>query len=257
VTVFWEIAGSDAAALEAVAPLAEAAAASPSAREALLTLLRHTSTAVCRRAAEALARLSGSEECVRAALRPLLAAADSRGRCGAAYALALAGENSTELRTALERCLGDDDPDVRWAAVTLRARLGGSEDSLGLIHLLRHGTPLERRMAAYCLREAWPASTGAADAVLNALTDSDAGVRVAALAAAVRLVPDPRRLEPPLERLLEDGNVRVQRAAAARCGQLGEPCDRLLAALRRAASSPDASLRRAAQTSLSRLGRPR
>ena len=236
--------------LATVAALATSPPDALAARDTLLSLLPHTSMAVRRRAAEALARLSGLDESVRASLRPLLATADSRWRWGAAYALALAGENSAELRAAVEQCLGDDDRDVRWAAAALRGRLGASADSDGLVHLLQHGTPLQRRMAAYCLRQVGPASSVAADAVLRALEDSDPAVRLAALAAAVRLISDVRRLDAPLERLLADRDPRVQRAAAARCRAVADHSDRLVAALRRAASSPDVSLRRAARTSL-------
>lgn len=243
--------------LATVAALATSPPDALAARDTLLSLLPHASMAVRRRAAEALARLSGLDESVRISLRPLLATADSRRRWGAAYALALVGENSAELRAAVEHCLGDDDPDVRWAAVALRCRLSGPAESDGLVRLLRHGTPLQRRMAAYCLRQVYPASTAAADAVLRALEDSDAAVRLAACAAAVRLISDVRRLDAPLERLLADRDPRVQRAAAARCGEVSEHSERLVAALRRATANPDPALRRAAAGALQRLGRPR
>jgi HEAT repeat protein len=108
-------------------------------------------------------------------------------------------------------------------------------------------------MAAYCLRDLGVRSPAIETALLAALHDTEAGVRLAAMSSLARLSATHALLVPHVADLLTDPDPGVQRAAAVVLGTLGESSTAALTALRQAAASPDASLRRAAERSLHRL----
>jgi HEAT repeat protein len=121
------------------------------------------------------------------------------------------------------------------------------------VDLGRGGTPTQRRLAFYLLRDLGACGGDAIAAAVEALATEDVSLRLAALAALAAASPG----SPDVARiaaLVSDPDLRVARAAAAMLGSLGNKGSRVLEALRRARLAADASLRKAASSSLRRLG---
>jgi hypothetical protein len=212
--------------------------------------------AIQRGAAERLAEAIRATPVLRVVVAAELASVDPGRRWAAAYALAHVEPAAADVRAVLVEGLGSSDGDVRWASARLITRAMAYEPEIGLAiaGLLDSASGLQRKMALYCLRDAGPAAPGADEALLlRALGDVDAPVRLAALAAAVALLPRHAILAERIACLLDDPEPGVRRAAAATVGRLGVRTDALTRALERAACSTDAALARAAAQALSRL----
>src|SRR4029077_11953178 len=165
--------------------------------------------------------------------------------------------------------LGAEDGDLRWASAGILARIPDRALVVrGLHGLLQDGNPAQRKMALYCLRDFGARLPEAEWAAVRALVDDDQGVRLAAIAALPRLAVDRGSAAEHLVVVLESGDERARRAAAAALGALrgggargragrgvaGEGGARVRAALRVAAAAPDAALARAASGALRALG---
>lgn len=229
---------------------------------AIARCLGADSKTVRRRAADALAAVARRDPAIVAAIRTGLGSADHRIRFGAAYALGAVGDEVLTLETAAALCeaLGSSDGDLRWAAAELMVRLGRAhprEIGEELLALLRSANPAARKMALYCLRDLGVRGGRVLEAGAAAVCDLDAHVRLAALALLSGSFADhdtAARLM--LERLESDGELGVRRAAAVALGNLPPGSAVAIEALRRVASQGlDASLGRAARTSLERLTR--
>jgi HEAT repeat protein len=210
---------------------------------------------VQRAAAEGLGALVRSDAALRAHVVDELASPDGRRRWGAAYALSCAGPVAPEAVPALVETLGSDDGDLRWAAARLLVRAigeGGAERRL-LAALLGSPSPLQRKMALYCLRELGPDPSLEPGAIVTATGDADRDVRLAAIAAAAALASGSAAAALAVARRLDDVDAGVRRAAAAGLGRLAVDEPAVRAALGRAAASDDAALARAAAEALSRL----
>ncbi len=216
--------------------------------------LGHARKAVQRPAAERLADAARADATVRERLVAVLGSTDPRRRWGAAYALAHLEPAPPEAVPALLEALASSDGDVRWAAARIVTRamrhLPAVADQVRT--LVQAPSPLQRKMALYCLRD----SGAPADASLLgvALADADAAVRLAAMAAAAALLPRTDETAARLAPLLNDLDAGVRRAAAATLGRLGVRSDALVDALERARGAGDATLARVADDALSRLG---
>jgi HEAT repeat protein len=219
--------------------------------DALAECLGHPRKVAQRRAAEAFAALSRAGIDVRDVLGTALRSAVPRQRWGAAFALSLVGTPPAETLPVLLECLGCGDGDVRWAAASAVVRMPQvAALSDALCALLRTGGAAQRKMCAYCLRDLGTRSAAVEAALLAALDDPDAGVRIAAIAGLTRLAVDRAAVARRLITLLGEAHEGVRRAAAAGLGALGERSEPVLEALQAAAASPDRSLQRAAGRSL-------
>jgi len=227
--------------------------------DAAAACLGATEKLVQRRAAEAFARLHRAGIDIEPALSLAVRSTDLRQRWGAAFAFSLIGALPPEARDILVDSLGLDDGDIRWAAADILLRSSEIDDRpQRLTQLLVHGNPHQRKMAAYCLRRLDLRSPAVDRALLAALEDRSAAVRLATLAALSRLATDRAVAAQHLAHVLDDTDPGVRRAAAVALGDLGEARPETLAALRQAAASDDGSLCRAARRSLEKLvGRPR
>ncbi len=241
---------------EALEAMARRAAWDAQALGQLVAALESPARMRQRHAAELLARLAADRRDVVALLEDALAVGSARQRWGAAYALARCGRLPSSALPVLLEVMGDADGDSRWAAAALIVRALPAPTVLpALQRVLAGGTPTQRKMALYCLRDIAVRDEEIADAVAQACTDPVAGVRLAAMAALTVVTPAPRAAAQVLLRSLHDPDAGVRRAAAAHLGRLGiaEPSVRAgLAAI--AQEHEDATLRRLATRTLARLG---
>lgn len=237
--------------LAALAAIIERGGADPGELRAIAACLGDEKKIVQRRASEVLAALDQQGVGVRDLLVAMLQSATAAQRWGAAFALSLLGTPPAEALPVLLESLGDEDGDVRWAAANILVRVR-SVPSLAdaLSALLRTGTAAQRKMAAYCLRDLDARGATVEAALLGALDDADAAVRIAAMSSLARLAHDRAAAAQRLIGMLDDADAGVRRAAAAVLGSLGERAQSVISALRAIAASPDASLQRAAQRSL-------
>ena len=212
----------------------------------LLAQLGDQQKAVQRAAAEGLRDGAQAGLPVREALLAMLGAPSLRQRWGASYALGLLGDPPPACLPVLIDVLGADDGDLRWAASALLLRMPAAEVAAALSRLAREGTALQRKMALYGLRDLGPPVAEAT----SALSDPDAGVRLAAMAALARNPENPEEAAERLAPLLRDPEVGVRRAAAAALGRVGIATPAAVDALSVAAAGPDAPLRRAAERAL-------
>jgi len=248
--------GARCAALEQLAaeshPLREAVAL------AVVDCLGASSRALQRRAADLLRSAGASAQpCVMACLRESLRAADRRLRWGAALALGRIGILEPAMVPALLEAFAEPDGDCRWAAAALMVACG--RDHAGavlpaLLGALGTGGPEQRKMACYVLRDLAPSAPEAARALVSAMRDPDVGVRLAALSGLCRLDPLPETAcEIVLERLRDDPDPGLRRAAVGALGRVGRGVAAAQEALAAAAASEDAGLRRAAARARRRL----
>jgi len=240
--------------LAAIAALAKEDAPAQDELAALAESLGDGRKAVERGAAEAFARLAARGVAVEDVLDEALASSLPRRRWGAAFALSLLGDPPPRTLPVLLEALGVDDGDVRWAAAGIVVRLTDREASgRALLDRLRAGNGKQRKMALYCLRDLGARAVDVEAAVLRALGDTDWDVRLAAISTLPRLAVDRSASAERLVAVLETGEIRERRAAAAALGALEERSARVLAALR-ACGPDDPALRRAAERALARLG---
>jgi hypothetical protein len=224
-----------------------------------LDMLGHERKAVQRTAAEVLALWSRATPEIATRLRGLLGRGALRHRFGAAFALAKLGPDPAMLPVLLET-LGEADGDMRWAAAALVVELARREPERrdALVELAAHGTPGQRKMAIYCLRDLRGESPDLEAVLSQNLLHDDAGVRLAALACLSRLFAgEESALRAVLRAARDDRDLGVRRAAVS---QLGEfpivPGDREAEAVLSAAeASGDEGLRKAATAARRRAAR--
>lgn len=222
----------------------------------LTALLGDPSKLVQRRAAEAFAALAARGVDVRPWLDQAAAVSDLRGRWGALYAVSLIGPVPPHAVPTLLEVIGLGDGDLRWAAAELLKRRA-AVDRQAVVGALVTAASMpgpRRKMALYCLRDL-QAIEGLA-AATAALGDGNSDVRLAALAASAALDDDRAGAAERIATLIEDPDPRVRRAAAATLGRLGCCLPVVWAALARAETSDDPSLRRAVADARRRLRRP-
>jgi HEAT repeat protein len=220
-----------------------------------LAELGHVRKAVQRPAAERLAAAAREDATVRAAIAARLASTDARERWGAAYALAHVEPAPHDAMPVLLDALASSDGDLRWAAARLVVRAIRHEPGLAALvpPLVGAASPLQRKMALYCLRDLAAALTVDGTGIDPALGDVDPAVRIAAMAAALAVLPRTTELAERIAVLLDDGEPGVRRVAAVTLGQLGVATPAVVARLEAATSSDDAALVKTARDALSRL----
>ena len=224
-----------------------------------LAALGDARKAIRRGAAERLAAAVRATPPLRVVVAAALSSTDWQRRWAAAYALAQVDPAATDVMAVLVEGLGSSDGDVRWASARLvtRAMAGHPEIGRTVEHLVASSSALQRKMALYCLRDAGAVLASVDErVVLRALGDVDAGVRMAAMAAAVALLPAGVVLADGIACLVDDPEPGVRRVAAVTLGRLGVRTDVVVAALVRASLVTDAVLARVARQALSRLAVP-
>ncbi len=240
--------------LAAIGEVAERRRADGAEIERLLECLESDRKIVQRRAAETFSALAPHDASVQATLTTALHSSSGRRRWGAAYALALFAPLPRDAIPVLIETLGADDGDLRWAAADILVHRTTHVDVLPqLLTLLHRGTTLQRKMAAYCVRDLRARSPESETALLHCLNDPESTVRLAAVAAVVQVACDRSAVAGMVAGLLSDADAGVRRAAAVALGALGERSDAVLSALRAATTRPDPSLQRAARRSLEML----
>jgi HEAT repeat protein len=224
-------------------------------RDRAFAELGHARKAVQRPAAERLAAAAREDAAIRAALATRLASSDSRERWGAAYALAHVEPAPRDAMPVLLDALASSDGDVRWAAARLVVRAIRHEPELAALvpPLVGAASPLQRKMALYCLRDLAAAVAVDGTGIAPALGDVDPAVRMAAMAAALVVLPRTADLAERIATLLDDGEPGVRRVAALTVGQLGIATPAVVGRLDAATSSGDATLAKTARDALSRL----
>ncbi len=224
--------------------------------EALLESLDDPDKAVIRKAADSLIALAKRFPEVEKRLDRLLRDPSRKNRWPIAYILGHLPHPSGATFKILIETLDNTDPDIRWAMGLLLVRLGKSrpETFSLLVNVLRAGTPTQRRMGVYCLRDMELKDPISLQALLAALRDPEPLVRVAAVTSLSRR-PEIGREEKSflLELFLNDPDSRVRYSTAMTLAQLGEPSGTFLQALTKARESEDPHLRKVADGALQLL----
>jgi len=210
-------------------------------------------------------------------LHVLLDETPAERRWPIAYVLAHTSPLTPVCVAALKEMLGTADPDLRWAAVVLLARLAREADRgiiAELTGLLRSGSPTQRRMAVYCLRDILaeadrrhffepggqaafyntkkqPVPVTVRQALIGALGDGDALVRVAVI-TSLKIMPQISKeaLDLLLRMFAEDADMRVRASAALALARLGSGRSDVRAALDDATRSNNPILSKAARSAL-------
>ncbi len=187
----------------------------------LIESLAHSDRAVVRTAIDSLVTIGHERPEVRESLNRLLQEGSSEKRWLVAYTLGQLSQASSSCLDTLMEALGSEDPDIRWATLQLLTRLGKNDKRiLPLVSdLLNSGSPTQRRMAVYGLRD-----LGLEDrsVQLQCLGDTDPLVRVATVIA---LSKQSRLSEDVLSVLVglnsNDTDSRVRSAAGFALERLG------------------------------------
>jgi HEAT repeat protein len=211
-----------------------------------------------RAAVDALIPVALQQPAIIERLHGLLNETPAEKRWPIAYVLAHVSPLSTPCVDALKGALGLNDPDIRWAVALLLVRLAKKPEpavAAHLIELLHSGSPTQRRMAVYCLRDIG-AEESLRVALQHALADSDPLVRVAAVTSLKAFPGIGGDVADQLLRLVaEDLDSRVRASAALALAHVGTPSKKILAALNDAIQSPDTKLAKAARAALEILGK--
>ncbi len=187
----------------------------------LIESLAHSDRAVVRTAIDSLVTAGHERPEVRESLNRLLQEVASEKRWPVAYTLGQLSQPSSSCLDTLMEALGSEDPDIRWATLQLLIRLGKNDKRiLPLIsELLNSGSPTQRRMAVYCLRD-----LGLEDrsVQLQCLGDTDPLVRVAAVTVLSKQSGLSEDVLSVLVRLnTNDTDSRVRNAAGFALERLG------------------------------------
>jgi len=187
----------------------------------LIESLAHSDRAVVRTAIDSLVTVGHERPEVRESLNRLLQEVASEKRWPVAYTLGQLSQPSSSCLDTLMEALGSEDPDIRWATLQLLIRLGKNDKRiLPLIsELLNSGSPTQRRMAIYCLRD-----LGFEDrsVQLQCLGDTDPLVRVAAVTVVGKQSGLSEDVLSVLVRLnTNDTDSRVRNAAGFALERLG------------------------------------
>ena len=241
----------------------------------LLACLGHTTKKIQRGAATVLIRFAPRQPEIIEALTHRLTDPDPRLRWTAAFTLSQLDlpspspqrvnvssnqtplpDTSTLLPVLIEN-LGHQESDLRWAAATAVLQIAqhhAQDVAHAMIQLVHTGNAVQRRMALYCLRDLRQMDQAAQTAYLAGLRDKDPMVRLAGLACLGKLHLTGEQIRNAISGLLEhDPDLGVRRSAAVACRRIGDAHPRIIAALRQAAGSADASLGKAAEAALQRL----
>jgi HEAT repeat protein len=202
-----------------------------------------------RAAVDALIALAPGSDHLQKILHHRLIEAGCKNYWPVAYVLGHLENPSSPCIEILIDGLDHPEPDIRWAIGLLLVRIAKLDGALirRLIETSARGTPNQKRMALYCLRDLALSDSASRAALFSALRDGDPTVRVAA-AIALKTRPDLDEVEKKtlLQVFLTDADGRVRNAIVITLASLGIPSQEFLDALSAARESEDAQIRKAA-----------
>jgi HEAT repeat protein len=222
----------------------------------LIAKLAHHDKPTVRAAVDALIPLAAEFSIVREGLIRRLLEAEPSEKWPVAYILAHLPEPAQPVIRTLLDALDHRDADIRWAIALLLVRVAKLEpDRVNeLIDLCVTGTANQKRMALYCIRDLTLSDPQSLTALLRALVDADATVRVAAaIALQSRSELDPAGRNVLLQTYLNDAELKVRNTAAIALANLGESSPEFLSALQKAVLGKDAQVRKTAMKALDLL----
>jgi HEAT repeat protein len=226
----------------------------------LIADLDHPDKPKIRAAVDALiARAADSPE-LRDLLERRLGEPDHRNYWPVAYVLGNLPNPCPAVTVGLLEALDHREPDIRWAISLLLARIAKDNVELvaALIRLCASGTDNQKRMALYCLRDLALSDHASAAAMVDALRDLDASVRVAAaICLKSRADVDLQGKQSLLEIYLNDAELKVRHAVAIALATLGDPTAEFVAALQKNSRIDNEQIRKAALAALELLEKRR
>jgi HEAT repeat protein len=202
-----------------------------------------------RKAVDALIRIAADDAQIVTRLSERLSDPGCKNRWCIAYILASLPTPGQAAVQVLIETLNHRDPDIRWAVALTLIRLAKTDRQVLdlLTEIASKGTPNQKRMAIYALRDVGWSDDEIIKTLLHSLRDPDPTVRVA---AATSLKVHSRLNESGkdelLERFAKDQDLRVRNSAAITLAQLGDPSEEFLRELTKATASENAQLRKAA-----------
>ena len=226
----------------------------------LIANLDHNDKPTIRAAVDALIPLAATSPELCDILNRRLAEAGHKQYWPVAYILGNLPQPTHAAIAALLDALDHREPDVRWAISLLLARIAKETPDLIklLIQLCATGSDNQKRMALYCLRDLTLCDTASLTALLAALGDPEATVRVAAaICLQTRPDIDDAGKNVLLQAYSDDPESRVRHAAAIALANLGSPAAEFLIALRKNSESENEQTKKAAVTALQLLEKRR
>jgi HEAT repeat protein len=219
----------------------------------LIAKLAHHDKPTLRAAVDALIPLAAEFPIVREALIRRLLEAEPSEKWPLAYVLAHLPQPAQPAIRSLLDALDHRDADIRWAIALLLVRIAKFEPErvTELIDLCATGTANQKRMALYCIRDLMLSDPQSLAALLRALVDVDATVRVAA-AIALKSRPDLDRSGRNclLQTYLNDAELKVRNTAAIALANLGDSSSEFQCALQQAVAGEDEQVRKTAMKAL-------
>ena len=228
--------------------------------EALIADLDHHDKPTIRTAVDQLIRLAGEFPQLREILDRRLTEAGHRNYWPVAYVLGHLPQVSASALEVLIETLDHREPDIRWAIALLLTTIAKIDKPIveRLMRLVASGSANQKRMALYCIRDLTLSDAASQSALVGALGDADATVRVAA-AICLRLRSD---LDAAGKHALfkiysDDAEAKVRHTAAIALAHLGKATPEFLTALGRNSESDDRATRKAARAALELLEKRR
>jgi len=227
---------------------------------ALIDDLDHHDKPTIRAAVDALIPLAEQSPGLRDLLRERLTRSGQKNYWPIAYVLGQLPSPSDAVVQILLDALDHREPDIRWAMALLLIRIAKQDSNVvsRLIELSASGTANQKRMALYCIRDLILSDAASLTALVNALSDADPTVRVAA-AICLKVRPDIKETGKALllKAYVKDSDLRVRNAAAIVLANLGSHSDEFLIALLVASESNDGQTRKTAAAALELLEKRR
>lgn len=227
---------------------------------ALIAALDQQDKPTIRAAVDSLIRRAADSSQLRDALDRRLTEAGHRNYWPVAYVLGNLPNPSRAVITGLLEVLDHRDPDIRWAIALLLVRIakGNPEVIDSLIQLCAHGSGNQKRMALYVIRDLALSDSASLTALLSALHDTEATVRVAAaICLKERQDVDDAGKNLLLGLYLNDGELKVRHAVAITLAKLGAPTAAFVLALKENSTSENEPTKKAALAALALLEKRR
>jgi len=220
---------------------------------ALIADLDHPDKPTIRAAVDKLIALTAYSEEARNALANRLSEPDHRNYWPAAYVLGHQNQPSGVVIRTLLAALDHREPDIRWANGLLLVRIAKEEGGVVplLMELCEIGSPNQKRMALYCLRDLSLHDDRSRSAIVQALHDPEPTVRVAAVTSLkTRTDVDDAVRQKLLATYLQDMDDRVKNAVAVTLASLGSPDEAFLRALHEASLTGNGQIKKSADAAL-------
>ena len=222
----------------------------------LIAALDHPDKPTIRAAVDKLIALAENSATLRQALHNRLGEADHRNYWPVAYILGHQAQPSGVVIRTLLDALDHREPDIRWANGLLLVRIARQVGAVVplLIALCESGSANQKRMALYCLRDLALSDAESRQAILKALDDKEATVRVAAATSLkVRTDVDAAVRQKLLATYLHDADDRVKNVVAVTLASLGSPDEEFMRALQEASRSGNGQIKKSADAALRML----